>query len=60
MTVDNITLEDLINFQKIDFDIVKGYYWKGQKDFSIQKEIRKIFDKRLEYQKEKNPLEKNL
>ena len=57
MTVDNITLEDLINFQKIDFDIVKGYYWKGQKDFSIQKEIRKIFDKRLEYQKEKNPLE---
>ena len=57
MIVDNITLEDLIEFQKIEFEIIKGYYWTGKKDYTIQKEIQKIFNKRLEYQKEKNPLE---
>ena len=57
MTVDNITLEDLINFQKIEFKFVKGYYWDGPKDYTIQKEIRYIFNKRLQYKKEKNPLQ---
>ena len=57
MTVDNITLEDLINFQQIEFELVKGYYWDGPKDYTIQKEIRNIFNKRLQYKKEKNPLQ---
>ena len=57
MTVDNITLEDLIEFQKIEFEFVKGYYWSGNRDYTIQKEIRNIFNKRLQYKKEKNPLQ---
>ena len=57
MYVDNIELEDLINFQKIEFEFVKGYYWSGKRDYSIQKEIRNIFNKRLEYKKQKNPLQ---
>ncbi|OHT12443.1 hypothetical protein TRFO_17716 [Tritrichomonas foetus] len=39
MVVDNITLEDLINFQKIEFELIKGYYWDGKRDYSIQEEI---------------------
>lgn len=57
MIVDNIYLEDLINFQKIEFELIKGYYWDGKKDFRIQQEIKKIFEKRVEYKKQKNPLQ---
>ena len=57
MTVDNIMLEDLIKFQEIEFKLVRGYYWNGKKDYTIQKEIRNIFSKRLEYKKSGNPLQ---
>ena len=36
MIVDNIYLEDLIHFQKIEFEFIKGYYWDGKKDFRIR------------------------
>ncbi|KAK8836564.1 hypothetical protein M9Y10_037498 [Tritrichomonas musculus] len=57
MVVDNITLEDLIEFQKIEFELIRGYYWSGARDYRIQDEIRKIFNKRLEYKKQHNPLQ---
>ena len=57
ITVDNIMLEDLINFQKIEFKFIRGYYWSGKRDYRIQNEIKKIFAKRLEYKKQKNPLQ---
>ena len=57
MIVDNIYLEDLIHFQKIEFELNKGYYWDGKKDFRIRDEIKKIFNKRMEYKKQKNPLQ---
>ncbi len=57
MIVDNIYLEDLINFQKIEFELIKGYYWDGKRDYRIREEIKKIFDKRVEYKKQKNPLQ---
>ena len=57
MVVDNITLEDLINFQQIEFELIKGYYWDGKRDYSIQEEIKKIFNKRLQYKNEGNPLQ---
>ena len=57
MIVDNIYLEDLINFQGIEFELIKGYYWDGKKDYRIRDEIRKIFNKRVEYKKQKNPLQ---
>ncbi len=53
----NITLEDLIEFQKIEFEFIRGYYWAGKRDYSIQEEIKKIFNKRLEYKKQHNPLQ---
>ena len=57
MVVDDIYLEDLVNFQHITFDIIRGYYWTGKKDYRIRDVIKHIFNKRLEYKKENNPLQ---
>ena len=57
MVVDNITLEDFIEFQQIEFKLIRGYYWDGKRDYKIQKAIRDIFNKRLEYKKQNNPLQ---
>ena len=57
MVVDNIMLEDLIEFQQIEFQVIKGYVWNGKRDYKIQEVIQKIFDSRLKYKAEKNPLE---
>lgn len=57
IVVDNIMLEDLINFQQIEFEFIKGYYWDGERDTRIQDEIKKIFQKRVEYKRQKNPLQ---
>jgi hypothetical protein len=57
MYVDNIFLENLTKFQQIELTVEQGYYWQGKKDFRIQKEIKKIFAKRLAYKKEHNSLE---
>ena len=57
MTVDDIFLEDLVNFQEIEFKVIRGYGWTGKKDYRIQEEIKNIFYKRKEYKKEGNSLE---
>jgi hypothetical protein len=55
--VDDITLEDLINFQQIEFKIIRGYKWTGAKDYRIQKLIRRLFNTRKKLKSEGNPLE---
>jgi len=57
MVVDNIALEDLIEFQQIEFQVIKGYVFNGARDYKIQEVIQKVFDTRLKYKAEKNPLE---
>jgi predicted ATP-grasp superfamily ATP-dependent carboligase len=57
MTVDDIMLADLIKFQHIEFKIIRGYYWNGAKDYTIQSFIKHIFDMRNKYKKEGNPLQ---
>ena len=57
MRVDNITLEDLINFQKIEFKLIRGYYWNGRRDYRIQEVIRNIFNKRAMYKEQNNNLQ---
>jgi hypothetical protein len=44
ITVDDTYLEDLIKFQKIEFKIIRGYYWNGKKDFNLQEQIQEIDD----------------
>ena len=57
MYVDLIMLQDLIKFQDITYKILNGYYFIGIKDFRIRHTIRELYNMRLEYKKNKNPLQ---
>jgi hypothetical protein len=55
--VDKTTLEDLIEFQNITFDIVRGYYYdEGFNSLAVEL-MRKIFNERVKLKKLKNPAE---
>lgn len=55
--VDKITLEDLIEFQKIEFEILKGYYFDEGFNNKIVETIKYLFSKRLELKKQGNKSE---
>jgi hypothetical protein len=55
--VDRFALEDLIEFQKIDFDIIKGYYYDEGRDDTILHVIQHLFDERLRQKNLKNPIQ---
>jgi hypothetical protein len=57
VVVNDISLEDLIKFQEIEFKIIRGYYWTGKKDYTIQNVVSELFEKRKEYKAKGNPLE---
>lgn len=60
MFADNITIEDIIEYHKVPMDrirVLRGYYYDEGKNTAIQTVIRKIFDTRLKYKAEGNPLE---
>ncbi|ELP84043.1 hypothetical protein EIN_156830 [Entamoeba invadens IP1] len=46
MRVDNIMIEDMIKFQQIEFNIIRGYYWTGCKSNVFSNEIEKIYNLR--------------
>ena len=56
MRVDNITLEDLIKYQGIEFSIEGGICWEGKKDFTIRQEIEKLHKLRCQYKTTNKPL----
>jgi hypothetical protein len=55
MRVDRYTLEDLIEFQKIEFDVVRGYYFNEGFNTKIKDTILFCFEERLKLKKEGNP-----
>jgi hypothetical protein len=55
--VDKTTLEDLITFQKIEFDVVRGYYFNDGFNKKINTVISEMFNERLKKKKEKNPIQ---
>ena len=55
--IDKIALEDLIEFQKVDFDIVRGYYFNEGFNEEINYVIEKIFNERKKLKAQKNPAE---
>ena len=57
MYVDHITFQDLIEFQGCEMTILRGYYYDGKRDTSIRTCITNLFQLRLKYKKEKNPLQ---
>jgi len=55
--VDKYTIEDLIKFQDITFDVVRGYYFDEGFNTKVRDVITTIFNKRLEAKKIDNPIE---
>jgi hypothetical protein len=55
MRVDRYTLEDLIQFHKIIFDVVRGYYFNEGFNTKIKDTILFCFEERLKLKKEGNP-----
>jgi len=53
--VDNYALEDLIEFQKIEFDIIQGYYFEEGVNNKINSVMLELFNERLKKKKEENP-----
>ena len=57
MFVDHIALEDLIKHQDVKVKVIRGYYYDGNRDYTIREVVRKLFELRLKYKKEGNPLQ---
>jgi hypothetical protein len=55
--VDKIALEDLIKFQKIEFEIIRGYYFNEGFNTKINNTIKYLFSERSRYKDMKNPIE---
>ena len=55
--IDKIALEDAINFQGLEFSIIRGYYFDEGFNNKINKVIRHVFDERKKLQSQKNPAE---
>ena len=55
--IDKIALEDLIIFQDVDFEIIKGYYFDEGFNTQIKTTITFLFDERLKKKNEKNAIE---
>lgn len=55
--IDKVALEDLIQFQNITFDIIRGYYFDEGLNTTINNVIKKIFNERVNLKKNKNPAE---
>ena len=55
IVVDRFTLEDAIKYQKIEFEILRGYYYDEGRNPKIGQEISHIFNERLKMKAIKNP-----
>ena len=55
--VDKYSLEDLIEFQKVEFDVLQGYYYNEGRNTTIREVIHKLFTERLIKKREKNPIQ---
>ena len=55
--VDKIELEDLIKYQNVNFQIIKGYYWNEGFNTNIKELIQKLFNTRKQLKAEENPRE---
>ena len=58
--VDKMTLMDLIEFYDIEYEFIRGYYFDDGFNNKINAFIKTLFDLRLKYKSEKNPLEKTI
>ena len=58
--IDKIAFKDLIEFYDFDYELIRGYYFDEGFNTKIRTFIKKLFDLRLKYKKEKNPLQSTI
>lgn len=57
IVVDKITLEDMINFQGVEYEVIEGVYWNNGFNNKINDTIKHVFDIRTKYKKEGNKVQ---
>jgi hypothetical protein len=57
MYINKVSLEDAIEFQNIDFEIVRGYYYDEGKNNGIKNVIKTLFEERKKWKLQENPIE---
>ena len=55
--LDKTGLEDVTKFMKIEYEFIKGYYYDEGVNDKIKDTMRHLFNQRLKYKKEKNPIQ---
>ena len=55
--VDKITVEDAIEFQGIEFEVIRGYYFNEGFNTKVNETMLHLFNERLKKKKEKNSIE---
>ena len=55
--VDKISLEDLIEFQKVEFDIIRGYYYDEGRNDNLKIVINELFNERIKKKQEGNQIQ---
>ena len=60
LVVNEIELQNLLVFQKIDGFVLDGIIWQGKKDFSCRKVIVELTDARKLLKEQNNPLERSI
>lgn len=54
--VSKITLEDLIRFQGVEFEVLSGYYYNEGRNNKIGAVMRYLFERRVELKNERDPV----
>lgn len=55
--IDKVALEDLEEFQKVEYEFINGYYYNKGFNNKINQVMTHLFNQRLKYKKEKNPVQ---
>jgi len=55
--INKISLEDAIEFQNIEFEVVRGYYYNEGKNNNIKCVIKHLFNERKKWKSQGNPIE---
>jgi hypothetical protein len=55
--IDKISLEDLLQFQKVTFNVIRGYYFNEGFNTKVNETIKYLFNARQQKKDEKNPVE---
>ena len=55
--VDHIAFEDLVKYFGVEMKVIRGYYYRDNRDFRIREVVKDLFELRRKYAAEENPLQ---